>query len=89
MCSDRDCQDSQGCTIGKWDFQWVLVGLNLLLAIALGHPTLRGLEVVDTGHASYQGIQTYGDVISYLGIPLPPYAEPPLGDLCPGHRGLP
>ena len=43
--------------------------LNLLLATALGHPTSRGLEVVDTGYASYQGIQTYGDVASYLGIP--------------------
>ena len=38
-------------------------GLNILLAIALGHPTLRGLEVVDTGYASYQGIQTWrGDL---------------------------
>ena len=85
MCSDRDCQDSQGCTIGKWDFKFQAsrkepgprlsesvepavhmpplvgfgsTGLNILLAIALGHPTLRGLEVVDTGYASYQGIQT-------------------------------
>ena len=61
--------------------QWVLVGLNLLLATALGHPHgLRGLEVnvVDTGYACYQGVTTYGDVTSYLGIP---YAEPPLGDL--------
>ena len=60
-------------------FWWVPVGLNLLLATALGHlPTLRALEVVETGYASYQGVTTYDDVTSYLGIP---YAEPPLGDL--------
>jgi len=51
----------------------IWVGLSLSLAAALGRH-----GVVRTGYASYQGVDTYGDVTSYLGIP---YAEPPLGDL--------
>lgn len=39
---------------------------------------LRKREVVETGYVDYRGVETYGDVTSYLGIP---YAEPPLGNL--------
>lgn len=62
----------------------ICIGLGLLLTTALGRPLddanagLRKRGVVGTGYASYQGVDTFGDVTSYLGIP---YAEPPLGDL--------
>jgi len=62
----------------------VWIGLNLLLTVVLGRPlgeadsALRRRGIVTTNYASYQGVETYGDVTSYLGIP---HAEPPLGDL--------
>jgi len=60
----------------------IWIALSPLLTTALGFgggdSGLRKCGVVGTGYASYQGIDTYGDVTSYLGIP---YAEPPLGDL--------
>ena len=63
----------------------VWVGLSLLLTTAFGRDSLNGVDsaprergVVGTGYANYRGVETYGDVTSYLGIP---YAEPPLGDL--------
>ena len=59
---------------------WVALSPLLTTALGLGEvgPGLRKHGVVGTGYASYRGIDTYGDVTSYLGIP---YAEPPLGDL--------
>lgn len=57
---------------------------TLFLAAALCRPLggagldLGKYGVVGVGYASYRGVDTYGDVTSYLGIP---YAEPPLGDL--------
>jgi hypothetical protein len=62
----------------------IWVGLSLLLTTVLGRPlndadsALGKCGVVGTGYVSYQGVETFGDVTSYLGIP---YAEPPLGDL--------
>ena len=60
----------------------IWIALSPLLSTALGlggvGPALWKRGVVGTGYASYRGIDAYGDVTSYLGIP---YAEPPLGDL--------
>lgn len=62
----------------------IWAGLGLLWTTALGRllddadSGLPKRGVAETGYASYQGVDTYGDVTSYLGIP---YAEPPLGDL--------
>lgn len=60
----------------------IWIALSPLLTTTLGlsgaDSGLRKRGVVGTGYASYRGVNTYGDVISYLGIP---YAEPPLGDL--------
>ena len=63
----------------------IWAGLTLLLTTAFDRDSLDEVDsaprergIVGTGYAKYRGVETYGDVTSYLGIP---YAEPPLGDL--------
>jgi len=58
---------------------WIALGPLLTTTLGFGGAD-SGLRkrVAGIGYASYQGVDTYGDATSYLGIP---YAEPPLGDL--------